>query len=185
MDGFTLLTPTSTSEGTPGWKSGLFHLRIFSSPARKQAWNVQQSRHRKHLRTRTSGILQPLRTVTKPPSRLEPAFSHLSGPERHPAPGPPFWQKGIKSGKSGPSGHPIVGNVAERVERDSGGFLTKSQKSLARLVSFRGFSNSGIPAEKCVDHCAQEVSTNSETGECQHDRYPGYSPRESLITDRK
>ena len=56
VDSFTLLVPMLRRVGSPVRESGSFHLRIFSSSQGKRARNVQQTRHRKHSRTRTTGI---------------------------------------------------------------------------------------------------------------------------------
>jgi len=70
LPGFTLLVRRLKKRGLCGEKRDSFHLRNKPPSYRKQPQYDQQTRYRKHLRTRPSGILQPLRRWAQTPRKV-------------------------------------------------------------------------------------------------------------------
>jgi len=115
--------------------------------------------------------LQNILTPLEVPSRPLKVPARLFTPD-HAGKSPPAWVGVlIKSLRKWQKSTIRPSNLSE-TDRKAGthfsSILTESQKSLATLVSFRGFSNSGFPAQKGVGHPQPETPTNSETGVDHH-----------------
>jgi len=94
--------------------------------------------------------------------------------DESPAPGRLFWLKVIKVDETGMAERDISEQKVRNPGLSKRSKLMKSQKSMASLVSFNHFDNSGLLAQKVVQKRV-ELLPNSETGKEQKVKKPAWT----------